>query len=171
MPGGAPLEIERKFLLAPADRNAPPLSQAHRAELVQTYLLSSKGETARVRRIDDGSGVRYVHTVKRRLARGVSSEVEHDVEEALYEELLTGADPARATVRKTRWRIPWEGLVVEVDQLHEPRSVWLAEVELASADALDDELTWPPGLTIVREVTDDPLFSNSAIARAGAADA
>jgi CYTH domain-containing protein len=63
---------------------------------------------------------------------------------------------------KTRWRVPHGGVTWEIDDIHDGFMV-LAEVELETPD----QAVAPPAWLaphIVREVTDDPMYTNSAIA-------
>jgi CYTH domain-containing protein len=65
-------------------------------------------------------------------------------------------------LRKTRWRVPHGGVTWEIDDI-ENGWIALAEVEL---EAPDQPVTPPQWLAphIIREVTDDPAYNNSALA-------
>lgn len=64
-------------------------------------------------------------------------------------------------VRKRRRCFVWAGRRWELDEFLAPRTGWLLEVELTSAD---ERVELPPFLTVEREVTADPAWRNAAIA-------
>lgn len=74
-----------------------------------------------------------------------------------------------ATLHKTRWEIDHGGHVWTVDEFHAPAAVaglLLAEVELDAADIEPALPDW-----VGAEVTDDPRYSNAALAAALATSA
>lgn len=155
-----PVEIERKFLLTDAPQPFPV-----RAEVIyieQTYLRTSDGTEARVRRRGQRGSFIYTHTVKKPLAAGQRVEVERPISAREYVALLAQSDPHRRTVRKQRTCFLWEGQYFELDRFIEPCSgLLLLEVEL---DHIDREISLPPFLTIDREVTSKSEFSNYTMA-------
>ena len=75
-------EIERKFLIAmPDEAMLAAIPGATCDELVQTYLVSEAGVTARVRRRTTAHGVVYTATQKRRITAVTAIEEEREVEE------------------------------------------------------------------------------------------
>jgi CYTH domain-containing protein len=169
---GAPngFEIERKYLLERrpevsllADRGARPL------RIVQVYLRPA--ETAAVRRIrmiDDASGRQFVYTEKG-LARGiVREERESAIDEARWGELLRDADPERGPVRKTRWVFGYDGHTLELDLFESPPDLTLLEVEL---DDPEEVVRLPDWLGPVRDVSEDPAYTNVELARRVASNA
>lgn len=174
--GSPPLEIERVFLL----RGLPPLpdrAEAHRLE--QGYLddplddsTSSDAGTGesgfregRVRRWTGPDGVvRCFHTVKR--GRGiVREETERIIDEGEFDRAW--ARTGRRRIAKTRYRIPEGDLVWEVDRFDDLPLV-MAEVELPAVDHPVEVPAWMEGW-IVREISEDPRYRNSELAR-GIAD-
>ena len=162
--GMSPLEIERKFLIRYPDvgwLSAQPGSR--RAQLTQTYLCSDGRSSRRVRAwTEDGRTVWY-QTVKRMVTDITREEIECEISEGEYLALLREADPARYPIQKMRWCLPYEGHVLEIDLYPFWEKQAVLECELASEDEV---FAIPPELSVLREVTDDPRYLNSSLARA-----
>jgi CYTH domain-containing protein len=159
------IEIERKFRL----RAAPPpdVLAAHEAtakRIEQTYLLGSEGGR-RVRRTErpDGS-VEHRTTDKRRIGAFSFREDERVIEADEYGRLLADADPDKEPVRKVRQVIPHGEHVLELDVFEHPAGLVLLEVELRSED---ERVELPSWLGEWREVTGDPAYLNTNLARRG----
>lgn len=163
-----PLEIERKFLLA-AVPDAADLARAgaRSSSIEQTYLAADDPDAVeRVRRRADGAHTRYVWTEKRFRSAGVNVEHERELGADEYEALLARADPACATVSKTRHVFEHAGRTLELDVFHGAlEGLVVCEVEL---DSLAAEIELPAWLGPVRDVTDDRRFGNASLAQAGA---
>lgn len=157
------VEIERVFLLS-AVPPAMPAGEAWRIE--QGYLppAAESGPGAlegRLRRIERSDGsVRYVHTLKRGVGL-VREEVEREIDRGAFEREWPRTAGRR--LRKERTRVAAAGYVWEIDRFV-GLPVVLAECELPAVDA---PLAIPDWLApvVVREVTDDPAYRNSALAR------
>ena len=161
----APKEIERKFLLrcCPTAVEMPVYSKEFLIE--QTYLLTSDGSEARVRRRSREGSSTYTHTVKRPCVAGQRIETEHQISSSEYITLLEKADPNRRTVRKHRRCFLWENQYFELDSFLEPNpGLTLLELELESPD---QDVILPSFLDIEREVTEDRTYSNYSIAACG----
>jgi adenylate cyclase len=151
----ATLEIERKFLL---DQMPALPNDAEVWKIEQGYLDHGMGRLRRTM-MPDGSVV-CTHTIKR--GRGITkTEIEREITATEFQEQWPHTEWRR--LRKTRYRIRDESLIWEIDAFADLDLV-LAEVELPAADA---PVRIPPWLQphIVREVTDDPEFTNAQIAR------
>jgi len=156
-------EIERKFILpASPDLERAPLVSASRVAIEQTYLAGLDDASERVRLTRDESGAeRYFHTVKRRVSALTREETEREIDHAEYLDLWRRRDPERGTIRKTRYRFPYEDRLFELDVFDDPAGLVLLEVELPSEDA---QVELPP-FTGLREVTGDDAYSNAELAR------
>ena len=159
-----PLEIERKFLIRMPDiafLSAQP--GARIKHITQTYLLSPAGVTARVRRVKEDGVVRYIRTEKSRLSDRTAIEREQELDEEGYRAALRVADPERLPIKKTRYAVPYEGHVMEVDiyTFWDDRAT--LEVELTSED---EAFLLPSYLSVVAEVTSDRRYKNAQLARA-----
>lgn len=158
-----PLEIERKFLIAFPDVSA--LAKAPGctvSRITQTYLLTEDGSEMRVRRRENAQGVRYIQTVKRPVNGMTREEQETAITKEAYLELLSRAAPSHRPIQKTRYALPLHPLVWEIDVYPFWQDRAIAEVELQSED---QPVAIPPLLSILREVTHDPAYKNSALAR------
>jgi CYTH domain-containing protein len=153
-----PLEIERKFLLAwPPDLAHPVLAQAQAIEIEQRYLLSEDETVRRVRKRSQRGHITYYFTEKAELRPGVREERERIIGPREYLRFLSEVDPTRKPIRKTRYCFAWENAYFELDRFHTPEGLWLAE------EGESPQL--PDFLSIAREVTEDPAFSNAQLAR------
>jgi len=145
-------EIERKFLV----RDDSWREGAVGVTVLQGYLTTARECTVRVR----VAGGRAWLTVKGP-ARGLTRpEFEYGIPvedaEAMLKELSV-APP----VEKTRYRVPFGGLVWEVDVFHGANEgLVLAEVELEHEE---QEPPLPPW--VGEEVTHDPRYLNASLAR------
>ncbi len=154
-------EIERKFLIAKPER-AYLAAHASGTEITQTYLRAAPGETERVRKRGRDGVYVYTHTRKLRLNDMRRIEREEEIGESEYEALLERADPACRPIRKERWVLVYRGQSFEIDLF--PFWERQAYLELEIADE-SQEIELPPELTVLREVTADPRYTNSALAR------
>ena len=133
MENAIPLEIERKYLIRMPDEGRLDSLALGRDWIEQTYLTAESGTTERVRsRRSPGGTPVYTHTVKRRLSAVTREEREEEIGREEYEALLKRADPTLQVIRKTRWRIPYEGHTLEVDCFPFWTDRALLEVELHS---------------------------------------
>ncbi len=151
-------EIERKYLIAMPEESL--LAGASGSDIVQTYLLGEEGTTERVRARAYGDRTEYTHTTKRRLTALRRVELEDRIERETYEQLLRRADPARTPIEKRRFCVPFEGNMIEIDVYPFWKDHAIMEIEL------EDEkqaFSLPPEIRVIRDVTDDPRYTNSAL--------
>lgn len=148
------LEIERKFLVRDQNFLEGVLGTSYR----QGYLLSTPEKSARVRI----AGTKGYITIK----SGVSpdgftrSEFEYEIPLDDAEKLLEKlCDPKQ--IQKTRYKIPFEGNLWEIDVFEGANAgLIVAEVELTSEDQV---VTLPPW--IGEEVTTDSKYTNGRLAK------
>jgi adenylate cyclase len=67
-------------------------------------------------------------------------------------------------IRKRRYLVEDGDVVWEIDEFLDRPSLWLAEVELTHADQVVEIPAWLEPF-VEREVTDDPSYTNRALAR------
>ena len=158
----SPLEIERKFLIA-----YPSLSWlgqqpgVRKAEIEQTYLTSDASCSRRVRLWREADEMHCFRSIKRSLSDRTRIEEEDEISFDEYGILLCEADPARRPVRKTRWCLPWDGHLLEIDIYPFWSRQAVLECELEHEE---EAFTIPPELTVLREVTADRRYLNSVLA-------
>ena len=157
----APLEIERKYLIAYPDVEALRHRCSAVYEMEQTYLRAAPGVTARVRR-RVGEREEFFHTEKERLTDRTHVERERLITREEYEALLETRDENALTIRKTRCCLPHDDLIFEIDVYPFWKKIAVMEVEL---EREDQTFTLPEGITVLREVTEDRRMKNAALAR------
>jgi len=144
-------EIERKFLVTGDFRRAAIDSE----RVVQGFLSSVPERVVRVRRRAD----RGYLTIKGKGDAGGTTryEWEREISAEEADALLAICEPG--IIDKTRYRVPVDGCVFEVDEFHgDNEGLVLAELELAHAD---DRVPAPDFLG--PEVTGDPRYYNASL--------
>lgn len=147
-------EIERKFLVrGPGWKDSGVRGRLYR----QGYLPTAKGTTARVR-VVQGKKKAYL-TIKGPRHGITRSEFEYKIPAEDAEQMLS--ELCYASVTKTRYKVPHQGFVWEVDVFHgDNEDLVTVEVELCSEDQEFDVPAW-----VGEEVTDDSRYSSAALAR------
>lgn len=151
------VEIERKYLLKALPKFPAPIEVL---EIDQGYLPGVKLlERLRRQRGRDGT-TRYFRTVK--LGAGVERlELEDETDAKTFEHLWLLTEGRRLT--KRRHRVANGDDIWEIDEFTD-RELVLAELEIPSAGT---RIVMPGWLTpaLVREVTDEPQYTNRSLAR------
>ncbi|HEV8215903.1 MAG TPA: CYTH domain-containing protein [Gemmatimonadaceae bacterium] len=150
-------EIERKYLL----RGQPPRTVgAPSLEIDQGYIPGDRIRE-RIRRARDANNVWYYRTIK--MGSGIQRiEIEEEATEAFFQAVWPLTLGRR--VRKRRYHVEDNGLLWEIDEFLDRPSLWLAELELTHADEKVEIPDWLAPF-VEREVTDDPSYTNRALAR------
>lgn len=157
------LEIERKYLIRmPDEARLSAMPGCEVWDIVQTYLMDGEDmSTRRVRSIQTGDRVQYIHTVKRHMSAMSSREWEAEVSREEYDRLLQERNPALRAIHKRRYRVPHAGQLLEIDVY----SFWYdratLEIELASEE---QQVILPDWLSIVRELTGEAAYKNRCLA-------
>jgi CYTH domain-containing protein len=159
-----PIEIEKKFLveLPMSDfySHIAPISRWSTIE--QMYLKSPVGERVRIRkRIFESGHTLYYETKKRDIAPGKRYEVERQITENEYKGLMAYFDSNTRIIKKSRCCFPYKHQYFELDVFEEPCRMTLLEHELLDEN---DPTALPPFLGNAKDVTNDPSYSNFAIA-------
>lgn len=152
-----PYEIERKYLL----RGQPSRTLgAPSLEIDQGYIPGERIRE-RVRRARSANDTRYYRTFKS--GTGIQRiEIEEETTKDFFDAIWPLTLGRR--VRKRRYLVEEGALVWEIDEFLDRPSLWLAELELAHADEAVTIPDWLAGF-VEREVTDDPSYTNRALAR------
>jgi len=147
------VEIERKFLVLQVPTN---LDRFPQDDFLQGYIaLAEDGTEVRLRKIGD----QYFETVKTGdgLARG---EVEIDLTQQQFDRLWALTEGRR--IEKTRYRIDYEWVVIEVDVYRgKLNGLMTAEVEFESVAA---SRSFEPPAWLGEEVTNDSRYQNKHLA-------
>ena len=148
-------EIERKYLLEGLPNRA---AAAPSVEIAQGYLPGTK-ILERIRRICQAGENRFVRTIK--LGRGVSR---IEIEEPMTKEFFDALWPLTAgrRIHKRRYLVAEGTFVWEIDEFLDQPLV-LGEIELPD----ERHPAIPEWLSshVTREVTDEPGYTNSRLAR------
>ncbi|WP_250630414.1 CYTH domain-containing protein [Rhodoflexus caldus] len=147
-----PVEIERKFLVKNQDWKKNAEAKVFR----QGYLCNDNGKTVRVRIAGEDAFI----TVKGNAQYISRAEFEYaiPVEDALY---MLNALCQRPLIEKTRYYVPYKGLMWEIDEFEGDNSgLIIAEVELTDEN---QEVPLPPWAGA--EVTGDERYYNANLVR------
>ena len=159
-----PLETRRKYLIAYPDLDMlESRPNCQRVEIMQAYLKSEiPGEMIRIRqRGRDGNYVYY--KTRKRIIDGMKRvETEERLSHHEYLDLLMQADPDYRPIRKARYCLSENGLCYNIDIYPQWDDQALMEIELYNAG---DEVVFPEGIEVIREVSGEEKYTNPYIAR------
>ena len=160
---GKHYEIERKYLIRYPD--IPTLLKqkgVEQWEIVQIYLtVSGPGETRRVRQIVSDGKIRYYKAFKRRLSELSNEEDEGEIDQLEFIRLSQEMHPDCKPLGKTRYRIPYEGHVMEIDVYPFWKDRAILEIEL---EREDEGAAIPDYVRVIRDVSADFRYKNRALA-------
>ena len=142
------VEIEHKYLVV---NDSYKGMATGKVEIRQGYLNRNPDRTVRIRKMGDKGFI----TVKGRNKGELRLEFEYEIPCHDAEEILKLAEPG--IVEKTRYFIPYSGLLWEVDEFHGSLGgVTVAEVELTEVDITYQKPPW-----IGEDITGNPKYYNS----------
>lgn len=162
-------EIERKFLIRLPDFETIP--QRRVQAMTQTYLNilpEDPGLERRVRWIAENGQSRFVYTEKRSISSGTAAVRQEDEWEISAEEYADKLTEAFSQLTKVRHSFPYAGHTVEIDEY--PYEIGgdallglaVLEIEMSSPD---EEISIPPFIEVIRELTGTREFSNKSMAK------
>ena len=164
-------EIERRFLVKPRSMGIEPIDLSSvkvvKVEISQRYLQSDSTTIRRVRKrrpAEYGGLPTCYLTTKSRTPGIARDEFEEVISYDKYNRLLTEYDPKRSQIDKLRHYFVWNNRQYELDQFcswSAPKPEMILEVEI---DHPEEHIDLPPFISIEKEVTDDPSYSNWALA-------
>lgn len=160
----ASMEIERKYLIRmPDEALLAAMSGCEVWEILQTYLKGcGGGYSNRVRRVRVMGEEKYIQTEKIRVSAMSAKESEKEISRKAYLALMEEADPALNSIEKKRYRIPYEGQLLEIDIYSFWNDRATLEIELADES---QQPALPQWLEIVRELTGEAAYKNLYLAR------
>ena len=163
MSDGKHCEIERKYLIRYPDiRTLLAQKGVEQWEIVQIYLtVSGPGETRRVRQIVSDGKIRYYKAFKRRLSELSNEEDEGEIDQLEFIRLSQEMHPDCKPLGKTRYRIPYEGHVMEIDVYPFWKDRAILEIEL---EREDEGAAIPDYVRVIRDVSADFRYKNRALA-------
>lgn len=158
-----PFEIERKFLIDfPNLKELENNPNCRHVEILQTYLKSPENEETRVRQRGLNGEYTYTLTTKKKVSEMKRIEKEKRIMEAEYLNFLMNADPSRKQIRKDRYCLVNKNQYFEIDIYPEWKDFAILEIELNDEN---EKIDFPENIKIIKEVTNDPDFSNYSLAK------
>ena len=158
-----PIETERKFLIKMPDLSLLRSADGLRIKSIeQIYLLCDEGKSARVRKICENGKTRFVKTVKERISVLSVYEDEFEIDENRYIDEQKTRDHEKNTIVKTRYCVPFDNHVIEIDIFPFWSDRAILEVELGDEN---EEFSLPDFVNVIKEVSDDPRYKNTKLAK------
>ena len=163
MSAGKHHEIELKYLIRYPDIHVLDSQPGCiKWEIEQIYLTSPEpGCVRRIRRVYVNGETHYYRTFKHRISALTAEEDEGEITLSQYQTYNLEADPARRPILKTRYRIPYEGHILEFDIYPFWQDQAILEIELEDESIVP---VIPPYAAVIRDVSDDPAYKNHALA-------
>ena len=157
-----PIEIERKFLIRFPDISfLRSLGGIRIKNITQTYLKTTDGSTARVRRIDEAKTTTYVKTVKNKISELSHYEDEREIDAEQYNNELKNADSEKLPIIKTRYAFPFDAHTVEIDVYPFWSDRAILEIEMQSES---EDISIPEFIDVIKEVSNDARYKNTNLA-------
>jgi len=159
-----PLEIERKFLIKkPTKEQIEKLGYVSRTNIIQTYLKRTNNDIERRlrQRGTKEDGYYFYYTEKTDVGHGERVEIERKLTKDEYITLLAETDSSLHQISKERYCFVYDRKYYEMDLYPFDDDYAIIEIEL---NDINEAIKFPP-LVLVKEVTDDKNFRNSALAK------
>ena len=154
-----PITEERKYIVEVTGEIPNTID----SDILQTYLVSDPDSEVRLRRRFWSNGKRVnVHTMKKTVNDMEQVETERQVSNALYQSLLSQADPYRRAIHKKRRSFIWKGQYFELDTyLEQLEGMTILETKgITNAE----DVNFPPFIKPVRDITGNRDFYNYNLA-------
>ncbi|MBQ7037142.1 MAG: AAA family ATPase [Clostridia bacterium] len=160
-----PYEIERKFLIEYPDiKLLETIPNCRKVEIIQTYLNSTLNEEERVRQRGENGNYIYFKTIKRTISGTKRVEIETRLSKDEYLTLLMNSDTSKKQIRKNRYCLTYDNQYFEIDVYPFWSDRAIAEIELCKENTA---INFPDYIKVIKEVTDDENYKNSALANTG----
>ncbi|MEE0858222.1 MAG: hypothetical protein U0M12_01985 [Acutalibacteraceae bacterium] len=157
-----PLEIERKYLIKMPDvavLEKQPLYM--RIEMEQAYLKNQESTAGmRIRKSTLNGKTSYKKTYKKSISSITRIEIEDDITEQGWKDLMFEIDPDSTPIKKVRHCFMYKGQIFELDIYPFWNDRATLELELSSEE---QEIELPPFVDVIKEVTDDNRYKNRSL--------
>lgn len=159
-----PMDKKHKYLIAMPDMNQLVVNYgAVPFEMTQNYLVVTNPRIERrIRKQKNGSDYLFFYTEKHLMEDGTMWDTERPISSKEYKKYLLEAEPELQPVHKVKYRFNLDRQRFEIDVY--PFSKEKA-VMFAYAGNDTDEISPPPEIEILREVTGNPEYKNKTLAR------
>ena len=163
MGAGAHCEIELKYLIRYPDATMLAAQPGCAVwQITQVYLPDGEnGQTRRIRRVVTGGKTLYYRTFKGFISAMTNAEDEHEITREAYEAYFAQRDTQSNPIEKTRYRVPYQGHVLEFDLYPFWSDRAIMEIEL---EREDEAPAIPEWVEIIRDVTGDRAYKNRLLA-------
>lgn len=157
-----PREVERKYLIKMPDLHfLESLPLCRKVDITQAYIITPEGR-ARIRARGEGGQTQYFKTVKRTISALTRVEEEHRLTKQEFDDLMLFADKKRKAIVKSRHCLLWNATYFELDVFDFWKTQAFLEVELLDES---DEVRLPDFIEVIRDVSGDDRYRNSALAK------
>lgn len=162
---GSPVETQRKFLIKYPNIDWLEHSKnCRKVEIIQTYLVSDGNGDQQIRQRGIDGNYTYYHTRKILANNGERVQTERRLSKDEYISYIMDADTSKRQIRKTRYCLTYENQYFEIDVYHLCDKMAILKIELGSHN---DEISFPDEINVIKEITGDANYRNSAIASRG----
>lgn len=156
-----PIETERKYIVKITGELPTDCIEN---DIVQTYLNSSdQNAEVRLRKRGWQGKFLYVHTTKKKVSDTEELVTERQINNSLYEMMLTLADPNRRTICKHRINFIWQGQFFEIDT-YKNELEGLVILEAKGVEE-NEPIKFPPFIEVIEDITGNTNYYNHNLAR------
>lgn len=139
------------------------LPESINSHITQTYLVAEPDTEVRLRSRMWGAKRANILLSRKHLSDGQVVITERQVTNPVYESLLQQADPYRHTIYKNRKSFIWQGQYFELDIFEAPHDGLI--ILEAKGTELSHDVTIPPFLQVVEDITNNTKFYNHNLAK------
>lgn len=158
-----PYEIEKRFLIEYPDiKKLEKMENCSKCEILQTYLKDNDSSELRVRQRGQNGHFTYTKTTKSRISNLKRIENETRISKNEYLQLLLDGDTNKRQIRKTRYCLAHKNQYFEIDIFPFWKDKAILEIELKDEN---QEIILPKFLNVIEEITNNPKYFNSNIAK------
>ena len=157
------IEIERKYLIKMPDMEKLRQTDNYDfSEIEQVYVSDTMdGMFGRIRKRGKNGVYKYYKTFKKDVTAVTRIEIESEISEKEYKELKKHCREGFGIIEKTRHVFAYKGQTFELDIFPFWNDKAFLEAEVSSEDT---EIPIPPFIEVIKEVTEDLSYRNSALA-------
>ncbi len=155
-----PIEQERMYRI----RITGPLpADCIENDIIQTYLTSAEpGTEVRLRKRGWQGKYVYLHKTKKRISDTEQLVTERQINNSLYEMMLSLADPTRRVINKHRRSFIWKGQYFEIDTYAgELEGLVILETKGVTAG---EDINLPPFVEVLEDITGNTAYFNHSLA-------
>eukprot|EP00736_Rhodelphis_marinus_P004672 Rmarinus@m.28424 len=160
-----PVGIQKKYLVDLEKSNLKALARQVKLEsfgVRETFLITTDGTEAKVRRRGQNGSYTYVHSV-RRFIDDQRVELKRPINGRIYVSLLSQADAEREPVEKRRRCFLYSNHYFILDEFLNPSCKGLVMLR-TEVERIDQDISFPDHIHVTKEVTGDKRYSSYVLA-------